>query len=78
MVSLNDPDPYGTPGLEPGTGVPPGETPPGEASATEGLASRQTPPPTGPSPWLIAFGIAFAVGMVLIVVGLVGRAISLF
>ncbi|GAB3278547.1 DUF6480 family protein [Parasphingorhabdus pacifica] len=35
------PDPDRTPGLEPGGSVPPGETPPEAASATEGLAHRQ-------------------------------------
>jgi hypothetical protein len=40
-MSTPDPDPASTPGLEPGGGVPVGETPPGEASTTEGLSSRQ-------------------------------------
>lgn len=35
------PDPERIPGLEPGGSVPPGETPPDAASATEGLAPRE-------------------------------------
>ncbi|MDM7830115.1 DUF6480 family protein [Cellulomonas edaphi] len=40
-MSSPDPDPATTPGLEPGGGVPVGHTPPGEASTTEGLSTRQ-------------------------------------
>ena len=39
-----DPDPETTPGLEPGGGVAPGDTPPGESS-TSGASDRQ--PATG-------------------------------
>ncbi|MET9962433.1 DUF6480 family protein [Streptomyces sp. NPDC006326] len=38
-----DPDPRVTPGLEPGGGVPPGETPPGEASTATGAGPHRPP-----------------------------------
>ncbi len=73
-----NPDPATTAGLEPGTGVPVGDTPPGEASATAEYATRQTPPPVGKSPWLIGFAVVFGVVLLLIVVGMVGRAVAVF
>jgi len=73
-----NPDPAATAGLEPGTGVAPGDTPPAEASATAEYATRQKPPPVGKSPWLIGFAVLFVLFLLLIVVGLVGRAVSLF
>ncbi|GGY86759.1 hypothetical protein GCM10010327_16650 [Streptomyces nitrosporeus] len=41
-----DPDPHTTPGLEPGGGVPAGETPPAEGSTSE-AGPRHTPPGAG-------------------------------
>lgn len=73
-----NPDPAATAGLEPGTGVPVGDTPPAEASASAEYATRQTPPPVGKSPWLIAFAVVFVVFLLLIVVGMMGRAVNLF
>jgi len=73
-----NPDPATTAGLEPGTGVPTGDTPPGEASATAEYATRQTPPPVGKSPWLIGFAVVFVLFLLFIVVGMIGRAVSLF
>ncbi|MFD7711355.1 DUF6480 family protein [Streptomyces sp. NPDC059785] len=44
MVTANpDPDPRNTPGLDPGGGVPPGETPPAESSMPE-AGPRHDPP----------------------------------
>jgi hypothetical protein len=73
-----NPEPSTTTGLDAGTGVPAGDTPPAEASATVEYATRQAPPPVGKSPWLIGFAIVFGVFLLLIIVGLVGRAVSLF
>ncbi|MCW2726755.1 MAG: hypothetical protein JWN35_3676 [Frankiales bacterium] len=42
-----DPDPIETPGLEPGGGVPPGETPP-EADQISGAVEDHRPPPVEP------------------------------
>lgn len=36
-----DPQPENTPGLEPGGGVDPGDTPPGEASTTGGVSAAE-------------------------------------
>ena len=65
-----------TTGLEPGTGVPVGDTPPAEASATTEYATRQSPPPVGKSPWFISFAVVAAF-LLLIMVGLIGRTLSL-
>ena len=71
-----DPDPANTPGLEPGGGVPVGETPPGEASTTEGAATRQPKARGGGGNVLALVGIGVVVALVLLfgigyVVGLV-------
>lgn len=71
-------DPATTAGLEPGTGVPAGDTPPAEASATAEYATRQSPPPVGKSPWLIGFAVVFVVFVLLMGVGMLWRAVSLF
>jgi Family of unknown function (DUF6480) len=42
-MTTPDPDPADTTGLEPGGGVPPGETPPGEG-AISGLSHSEAPP----------------------------------
>jgi hypothetical protein len=71
-----NPDPATTTGLEPGTGVPVGDTPPAEASATAEYATRQSPPPVGKSPWFIGFAVV-VLFLAIVVVGLVGRTLSL-
>lgn len=69
-----DPDPSTTTGLEPGGGVPPGETPPGEA-ATSGLSHQQDPP--GRAVGTIAL-VCIGVLVLLIVLFFVGRIAGLF
>jgi hypothetical protein len=54
-----------------------GDTPPAEASATAEYATRQSPPPVGKSPWFIGFAVIMLL-LLLIVVGLLGRTLSLF
>lgn len=64
-----DPDPATTPGLEPGGGVAPGDTPPGESS-TSGSADRQPPAGSRGGNWaapviigvVVVFALLFFVG----------------
>ncbi|RCW44614.1 hypothetical protein DFQ14_104203 [Halopolyspora algeriensis] len=51
------PDPEETPGLEPGGSVPPGETPPESASATDSVSHPQRAE-ARPMKWLWLIGIA--------------------
>ncbi len=51
-----DPDPDNTPGLEPGNGVQPGDTPPIEAS-TSGNTFREPDLPSGRTNKLVYIGI---------------------
>lgn len=68
-----DPDPANTPGLEPGGGVPPGETPPGE-SAISGVSHHEDPPGNTITPVAL---IAIAVVVGLVVLFIIARAASL-
>jgi hypothetical protein len=72
-VTQPDPDPSNTPGLEPGGGVPPGETPPGE-SAVSGLSHHEAPPGNTITP-VALIAIAVVVGLVVLLV--IARAVSL-
>jgi hypothetical protein len=68
-----DPDPYLTTGLEPGGGVPPGETPPAEAS-TSGISHREE----APAPGITAIAlIAIGVLVVLVLLFVLGRVLDL-
>jgi hypothetical protein len=66
-----DPDPATSPGLEPGGGVPPGETPPAE-SGTNAVSNSEPPPGRGITRTaLIAILVLLAVLVVCAVVGVV-------
>ncbi|GAA4614499.1 DUF6480 family protein [Saccharopolyspora hordei] len=58
-----DPEPDRTPGLEAGGSVPPGETPPESASATEGL-SHTSRASANPTKWVWLVVIAVVVVLV--------------
>jgi Family of unknown function (DUF6480) len=71
---MTDPDPRATPGLEPGAGVPPGETPPGEGSTTA-ETGRPEPPELrrawGPLPLALIVALAVIVAAMFVVMAVV-------
>ncbi|AZP22196.1 DUF6480 family protein [Streptomyces aquilus] len=69
-----DPEPRRTTGLEPGGGVPPGETPPGE-SGTSGISHPEPPElrkAWGPVPLVLIMLL-----VALFAIGLIGMAVAL-
>ena len=62
-----DPDPAETPGLEPGGGVEPGETPP-DSAQTSGVSAEQPPVRRKYTPATVAGIVAVAVFVLLFVV----------
>ncbi|MCV7199503.1 DUF6480 family protein [Mycobacterium angelicum] len=62
-----DPDPSRTPGLEPGSGVPPGSTPP-DSAQTSGLSEQQPRPKRRMTPLAVISLIAVGVFVLLFVV----------
>jgi hypothetical protein len=69
-----DPDPENTPGLEPGNGVMPGDTPPGEAS-TSGNTFREPKLPSSGTNKAVLIGILAVV--LIAVLTFVGYAIGI-
>ncbi|MBB5897521.1 DUF6480 family protein [Kutzneria kofuensis] len=74
MTVPPDPQPDRTPGLEAGGGVPPGETPPDSASATQAVSFHEPDPPRMLP---MASVIAIVVGAVIIVALAVWAALDL-
>lgn len=74
-MTTPDPQPENTPGLEPGNGVAPGDTPPGEASTTGGVKREQ---PDLPSAGANKAVYAVILGLVLVgALTFVGYAVGL-
>jgi len=69
-----DPDPTTTPGLEPGGGVAPGDTPPGAASTVGPSQQQSIPSRALPVTVLVIVGVI----VLLIAVGLIGRIAGMF
>lgn len=74
-MSSPGPDPAETTGLEDGNSVPPGETPPGEASTSSAHYQEPTAAHPGMS---VALMVVLGVVVLLIVVGFVGKILGLF
>ncbi|UUU29959.1 DUF6480 family protein [Streptomyces sp. CA-210063] len=73
-MTTPDPDPRRTPGVEPGGGVPPGETPPAEGG-TYGISHPEPPELRkgwGPMPLALIMVV-----VALIAIGLIGMAVAL-
>ncbi|MEU0970011.1 DUF6480 family protein [Streptomyces sp. NPDC005917] len=73
-MTTPDPEPERTPGLEPGGGVAPGDTPPAEGG-TSGI-SRPEPPETRKG-WSTMPLVLIMVVVALIAIGLIAMAVAL-
>ena len=78
MSSMPDPEEERVTGLEPGGGVPPGETPPAEGTMAEDVGHEEDQDDKAPRTinalWIVMIGII----VVLVVLFFVGRAVNLF
>ncbi|MEH0108949.1 DUF6480 family protein [Tersicoccus sp. MR15.9] len=77
MSSNPDPEDERVTGLEPGGGVPPGETPPAEGSIAEDIGheeERGKAPRAFNALWIVAIAIV----VVLVIIFFVGKAVGLF
>lgn len=76
-MSTHNPDPEeNVTGLEPGGGVPPGETPPAESSSPAPEAGRdEYPDNTRQGVWLVGLGTVI---IAVIVAAIVGRILGIF
>ncbi|MFB9433527.1 DUF6480 family protein [Streptoalloteichus tenebrarius] len=75
MTTSPDPDPENTPGLEPGGGVRPGDTPPGESS-THGLSHHEPTPPRWGNAVTIGLTIIVTLAVLVVIIVIVVQMIS--
>ncbi|MFG2575115.1 DUF6480 family protein [Streptomyces sp. NBC_00704] len=73
-MTTPDPDPTRTPSIDPGGGVPPGETPPAEGG-TYGISHPE--PPEQRRGWAAMPLALIAVVVVLVAAGLIAMAVAL-
>lgn len=69
---MSDPDPRTTAGLEPGGGVRPGETPPGESSTSEAQPEQpDSGRAWGPVPLALIVALTLLLAVLFVVMGIV-------
>lgn len=78
MSSMPDPEEERVTGLEPGGGVPPGETPPAEGSIAEDMGHEDDKETKAPRAFNALWIILIGVIVVLVLLFFIGRAVNLF